>query len=31
VLEAIESGKLSKSRHDSYVEQYNEIIDNKKY
>lgn len=31
VLEAVESGKLSKSRHDSYVEQYNEIIDNKKY
>lgn len=31
VLEAIESGKLSKSRHDSYLEQYNEIVDNKKY
>lgn len=31
VLEAIERGELSKSRHDSYLEQYKEILDNKKY
>lgn len=31
VLEAINDGKLSKSRHDSYLEQYDEILKNKKY
>lgn len=31
VIEAINCGKLSKSRHDSYMEQYKEVIDNKKY
>lgn len=31
VLEAVERGEISKSRHDSYLEQYKEILENKKY
>ncbi len=31
VIEAVNCGKLSKSRHDSYLEEYNEILENKKY
>ncbi|MCI5893380.1 MAG: ribosome small subunit-dependent GTPase A [Clostridiales bacterium] len=31
VIEAVNSGELSKSRHDSYLEQYSEVLDNKKY
>lgn len=31
VLEAIESGEISKTRHDSYVEQYKEILDSKTF
>lgn len=31
VLKAIEEGKLSRTRHESYMEQYKEILDNKKY
>lgn len=31
VLEAIESGEISRTRHDSYVEQYKEILDSKTF
>lgn len=31
VLEAIENNLISKSRHESYLEQYKEILDNKEY
>lgn len=31
VLAAVESGKISKSRHESYMEQYKEVLENKKY
>lgn len=31
VLEAVKNNLISKSRHDSYLEQYKEILDNKEY
>ena len=31
VLEAVETGEISKSRHESYVEQYKEILDSKTF
>ncbi|MDD7332354.1 MAG: ribosome small subunit-dependent GTPase A, partial [Eubacterium sp.] len=31
VVEAVEQGKISKSRHDSYVSMYNEVKDIKEW